>query len=203
MLQKTIKAYIENELANNPDNQPIGIYKEEKDYAEQHKLVPEQVNLAEKEALSRFNNSYIERVDKETEELISVEKPEEILQKKVSFVKTNKKEFLYLESDWFDIIRIDGLALEHDDVFGSYKSLLGLKQKKIFGPIIRELLQEKANGESTKFQLLFNDKDGLWDLNFDCDLVEGFNENISLHAALELIYSFLFKLVNEIEENGQ
>lgn len=203
MLQKTIKAYIENELANNPDNQPIGIYKEEKDYAEQHKLVPEQITLIEKEALSRFNNSYIERVDKETEELISVEKPEEFLQKKVSFVKTNKKEFLYLDSDSFDIIRIDGLALEHDDVFGSYKVLLGLKQKKIFGTIIREWLHEKANGESTKFQLLFNDKDGLWDLNFDCDLVEGFNENISLHAAFELIYSFLFKLVNEIEENGQ
>lgn len=202
MLQKTIKAYIENELSNHPDNQSIGIYKEEKDYAEQNNLVPDQVTLVEKRALSRFDNAYIERVDKETEELISVEKPEEFLKNKVSFVKNNKKEFLYLESDSFSIIRIDGLALEHDDVFGSYKVLLGLKQKKIAGTIIREWLYAKANGESTKFQLLFNDKDGLWDLNFDCDLVEEFNEDLSLHAGFEMIYSFLFKLVNEIEENS-
>ncbi|MFY0758580.1 hypothetical protein AB1K32_06825 [Metabacillus dongyingensis] len=203
MLKKTIKAYIENEMANHPENLSIGIHKAEKEYAEAHSLVPEQVNLEELKALSRFMHSYIERVDKETEELIAVEKPSDFLQEKVSFLKTNQKEFVYLESEWFDIIKIDGLTLEHDDVFGTYKGLLGLKQKKAAGSSIREWLNEKAKGESTKFQLLFNDKDGLWDVNFDCDLIDGFHENLSLNASFELIYEFLFQLVNELDRIGQ
>ncbi|MGG4489125.1 hypothetical protein [Metabacillus idriensis] len=203
MLQKTIKAYIENQINHHPQNQSIGIYKEEKEYAEAHGIVPEQIKLVEEKALSRFKDAYIERVDKETEELISAENPSKFLQEKVNFLKANQKEFVYLESDWFDMIKIDGLTLEHDDVFGTYKGLLGLKQKKAAGSSIRKWFNEKANGETTKFQLLFNDKDGLWDLNFDCDLIDGFHGDMTLNKAFEMIYSFLFELINDLESIEQ
>ncbi|MDR0137545.1 hypothetical protein RFW18_07260 [Metabacillus idriensis] len=203
MLQKTIKAYIENQINHQPQNQSIGIYKQEKEYAEAHGLVPEQIKLVEEKAQSRFKDAYLERVDKETEELISAENPTEFLQEKVNFLKANQKEFVYLESDWFDIIKIDGLTLEHDDVFGTYKGLLGLKQKKAAGSSIRNWFNEKANGETKKFQLLFNDKDGLWDVNFDCDLIEGFHGDLTLNEAFEMIYSFLFELVKDLESTVQ
>lgn len=203
MLQKTIKTYIESQINHHPQNQSIGIYKQEKEYAEAHGLVPEQIKLVEEQAQSRFKDAYIERVDKETEELISAESSTDFLQEKVKFLKTNQKEFVYLESDWFDIIKIDGLTLEHDDVFGTYKGLLGLKQKKAVGSSIRKWFSEKANGETTKFQLLFNDKDGLWDVNFDCDLIEGFHEELTLNTAFEMIYGFLFELVKDLESTEQ
>lgn len=50
------------------------------------------------------------------------------------------------------------------------------------------------------FQALFNDKDGMWDINIDIESMKGFDENLSLHDTFELIYHVLFELVQYIDE---
>ncbi|MFB8734813.1 hypothetical protein ACEQPO_15650 [Bacillus sp. SL00103] len=41
-----------------------------------------------------------------------------------------KKEFIYIESKWFDVVRVDGLAIEWDEVFQTYTVLFGFKRPK-------------------------------------------------------------------------
>ena len=59
----------------NVQGQSLSLYQEEKEYALQKELVPQNLMIEEKEASSRFKDSYIERVDKETDELIAEESP--------------------------------------------------------------------------------------------------------------------------------
>ena len=73
MLQSNIQTYIEKEM--NVQGQSLSLYQEEKEYALQKELVPQNLMIEEKEASSRFKDSYIERVDKETDELIAEESP--------------------------------------------------------------------------------------------------------------------------------
>jgi hypothetical protein len=78
--------------------------------------------------------------------------------------------------------------------------MLGLKQQKKQDKTIRTYLQEALKGEGAKFDLMFSADDGLWDLNFALNHVEGFQENWSINEAYQAIYSFLFKLVQSIEQ---
>ncbi|MDO7487438.1 hypothetical protein Q5O89_19780 [Peribacillus frigoritolerans] len=51
------------------------------------------------------------------------------------------------------------------------------------------------------FSLMFNQGEGLWDVNFALDNIKGFREDMSLEEAFHLIYHFLFILVQTIEED--
>ena len=77
---------------------------------------------------ARFADVYIERVDKESEEMIQTENAS-FLNTPLTYVKTTK-EFIYIESKWFDVVRADGLAIEWDEVFQTYTVLFGLKRPK-------------------------------------------------------------------------
>lgn len=71
----------------------------------------------------------MERSNKESEELIS-EENSAFLSQPIEYLKKNKDEFLYFESQWFELIGVEALSLEVDDVFGTYNAMFGLKFQK-------------------------------------------------------------------------
>ena len=105
-----------------------------------------------------------------------------------------------MESQWFELIGVDAICLEVDDLFGKYEALLGLKLQKKFNNAIRAYLQATLKGEEVKFALLFNAEDGLWNVNISLNDIEGFREDLSIGEAYQLIYYFLFKLIETVEE---
>ena len=197
MLQSNIQTYIEKEM--NVQGQSLSLYQEEKEYALQKELVPQNLMIEEKEASSRFKDSYIERVDKETDELIAEESPLSFLDTPLSYLKEHRSEFLYVESKWFEFIKLDGCSFEVDDVFGTYKVLTGLHMQKKFGSLLKQFFAKELNESPTSVQLLFNDKDGLWDVNIELDAIKEFNEKMSIGEALVLTYRFFFHLVEYVE----
>jgi len=197
MLQSNIQTYIEKEM--NVQGQSLSLYQEEKEYALQKELVPQNLMIEEKEASLRFKDSYIERVEKETDELITEESPLSFLDTPLSYLKEHRSEFLYVESKWFEFIKLDGCSFEVDDVFGTYKVLTGLHMQKKFGSLLKQFFAKELNESPTSVQLLFNDKDGLWDVNIELDAIKEFNEKMSIGEALVLTYRFFFHLVEYVE----
>ncbi|QTL50006.1 MULTISPECIES: hypothetical protein [Priestia] len=197
MLQSNIQTYIEKEM--NVQGQSLSLYQEEKEYALQKELVPQNLIIEEKEASLRFKDSYIERVDKETDELIAEESPLSFLDTPISYLKEHRSEFLYVESKWFEFIKLDGCSFEVDDVFGTYKVLTGLHMQKKFGSVLKQFFAKELNESPTSVQLLFNDKDGLWDVNIELDAIKEFDEKMSIGEALVLTYRFFFHLVEYVE----
>ncbi|MDI3090643.1 hypothetical protein [Priestia megaterium] len=197
MLQSNIQTYIEKEM--NVQGQSLSLYQEEKEYALQKELVPQNLMIEEKEASLRFKDSYIERVDKETDELIAEESPLSFLDTPISYLKEHRSEFLYVESKWFEFIKLDGCSFEVDDVFGTYKVLTGLHMQKKFGSLLKQFFAKELNESPTSVQLLFNDKDGLWDVNIELDAIKEFNEKMSIGEVLVLTYRFFFHLVEYVE----
>ncbi|MCU7712334.1 hypothetical protein OK414_02235 [Priestia sp. JV24] len=197
MLQSNIQTYIEKEM--NVQGQSLSLYQEEKEYALQKKLVPQNLMIEEKEESLRFKDSYIERVDKETDELIAEEFPLSFLDTPISYLKEHRSEFLYVESKWFEFIKLEGCSFEVDDVFGTYKVLTGLHMQKKFGSLLKQFFAKEFNESPTSVQLLFNDKDGLWDVNIELDAIKEFNEKMSIGEVLVLTYRFFFHLVEYVE----
>ncbi|MGW5891174.1 hypothetical protein [Priestia megaterium] len=197
MLQSNIQTYIEKEM--NVQGQSLSLYQEEKEYALQKELVPQNLMIEEKEASSRFKDSYIERVDKETDELIAEESPLSFLDTPLSYLEEHRSEFLYVESKWFEFIKLDGCSFEVDDVFGTYKVLTGLHMQKKFSSVLKQFFAKELNDGPTSAQLLFNDKDGLWDVNIELDAIKEFDEKMSIGEALVLTYRFFFHLVEYVE----
>ena len=146
-----------------------------------------------------FSNAYIERCSKETETMISNESSS-FLNQPITYLKEHKNEFIYVESTLFDDIGVEGISLEADDVFGTYDVMLGLKLKKKFEKELREHLNSSLDGEQAKFDLMFSQDDGLWDLNFALNYVVGYREDISISDAFQLIHQFLFHLVEAVKK---
>ncbi|MES1040122.1 branched-chain amino acid aminotransferase [Peribacillus simplex] len=196
MLKKQMESYISKSVIENK----VELFKEEKDYVEKHKLIADDIILAEKENESRFTDAYMERSNKESEELIS-EESSAFLSQPIEYLKNNKDEFLYFESQWFDLIGVEALSLEVDDVFGTYNAMFGLKFQKRMGEVLKTYLTKELQAEIGSFSLMFNQGDGLWDVNVALDNVKGFREDMTLEEAFNLIYHFLFILVQTIEED--
>jgi hypothetical protein len=197
MLQKQLEQYIAELLQNDPEK--IELHKAEKEYAEKHQLLPAGVEVVLQDAASRFSDAYLERCEKETVALIIVETPK-FLEEKISHLKTRMNEFLYVESKTFDLVGVDAVSLEVDDVFGTYTAMFGLKMKKKYESAIKEYLDANLSGEAGKFSVAFSGKDGLFDMNFALNYATGFNEEMTLLEAYDLIYSFVFSMVAEIED---
>ncbi|MEH7308750.1 branched-chain amino acid aminotransferase [Neobacillus drentensis] len=195
MLKDQIKQYI-TEQQNSP-NGNITIFKEEKEYVEKNQLA-DQIQFLEKDEKARFADAYIERCDKESENMIKNESSS-FLNEPLDFLKKHKSEFIYVESNWFDIISVEAVSLEADDVFGTYDVMLGLKLQKKFEKTLKENLNFLLHGDEAKFDLMFSLEDGLWNLNFALNYVDGFKEEITIGEAFKLIYRFLFQLVEAVE----
>ena len=148
---------------------------------------------------SRFSDAILERCEKDTVALIIVE-TSKFLDEKINHLKTHIEEFLYVESNSFDLVGVDAISLEVDDVFKTYTAMFGLKMKKKYESAIKEYLDANLTGEAGKYSVVFSGKDGLFDLNFALDYATGFNEDMTLLEAYDLIYSFVFSMVAEIED---
>jgi hypothetical protein len=196
MLKDQIKQYI-TEQQNSHSGNSITIFKEEKDYVEKNQLAGN-LQFSEQDASVRFADAYIERCDKETENMLKNESSS-FLSQKLDYLKKHKNEFIYLESNWFDLIGVEAVSVEADDVFGTYDVMLGLKLQKKFEKTLKENLNSQLHGDEAKFDLMFSLEDGLWNLNFPLNYVEGFHEEITIGEAFQLIYRFLFQLVEAAE----
>jgi hypothetical protein len=195
MLKDQIKQYITEQ--QNSSNGSITVFKEEKEYVEKNEL-GENIQFFVKEASTRFADAYIERCDKETENTLKNESSS-FLNEPLNYLKQHKNEFIYLESNWFDLIGVEAVSLEADDVFGTYDVMLGLKLQKKFEKVLKENLNSQLHGDEAKFDLMFSLEDGLWNLNFALNYVEEFHEEITIGEAFQLIYRFLFQLVEAVE----
>jgi hypothetical protein len=149
--------------------------------------------------LNDFSDGYIERCDKETEEVLG-EETAKFLEESITYLKTHKNEFIYLESSLFEALGVDAVSLEMDDVFGNYDVMLGIKLQKKYESSIKEYLHNTLSGDGEKFDLMFNQGDGLWDLNFSLNNAEGYKEGMSFAEAYGLIYTFLDKMATEVKK---
>ena len=196
MLKEKIQKYISENVSQSA-TEGVVLFREELEYVEQNQLAGES-HFVEKDANTRFADAYIERCDKETENMLKNESSS-FLTQPLDYLKMHKNEFIYLESNWFDLIGVEAVSLEADDVFGTYDVMLGLKLQKKFEKALKENLNNQLHGDEAKFDLMFSLEDGLWNLNFALNYVEGFNEEISIGEAFQLIYRFLFQLVEAVE----
>lgn len=202
-MNQFITTIIEKQQALQQSNIELELYKEEKDYIEKNELFFEESKLfiIEKEPMHRFAVAYIERSNKETEEVIAIENGA-FLNQSVHYLKEQKNEFIYLESRWFDLIGVDAISLEVDDVFGTYDVMLGLKLQKKYEKSIKNYLNDLFDKKQQSFDLMFNQNDGMWDLNFTLNFIQKFDENMTLGEAYCNIYRLLFNLAETIEETS-
>lgn len=103
----------------------LALFDVERAYAEKHALLHE--GAMEDRTSLHFN--VIERCDKLNEELLA-EETESFLAIPVQYLKEHSHEFMYVESDRFEVIRVDSFALEFDEAFGVYSALFGLRLQK-------------------------------------------------------------------------
>ena len=195
MLQKRVQQYIDEMKGSDI---PVHLFKQERDYVLNQGLLDAD-EVAAPKADSRFRDAYIERCDKETEELIG-EESDDFLNQHMTYLKEHKNEFIYLESKWFALIGVDAVSVEVDDVFGTYDAMLGLKLQKKYRSQIESYLDGSLEGESS-YDLLFNGEDGLWDLNFTLNDHRDFDESQTMLTVYELIYDFLFNLLQSVDES--
>lgn len=189
-----LKKQFEHYITTYTNGQSIPLFEIEQSYAEKHQLLPTGMTIVKKELPFHL----IERCDKETEDVIRAEEPG-FLQASISYLKEHPKEFLYVESGAFDLIRVDAIAVEFDEVFETNIALLGLRLPKKFGAAIQSYMDAQLHGHDAKFNIIFSGEDGLWEVNFALDAMEGFTEDLSLENVYELIYHFVFKLVEAME----
>ncbi|WP_258000468.1 branched-chain amino acid aminotransferase [Bacillus sp. Marseille-P3661] len=198
MLKETINQYLQDQIKNN--SKVIKLFRDEKEYAEQYRLLPDGVTVEEIEPLSRFDEAYIERGNKLTDDVIAKE-TNAFLKLPIDYFKKHINEFMFVESKWLEFVRVDAISFEIDDVFGTYDVMLGLRFPKKLGTTIKDQLRNQLQSNGATFDLMFNNEDGLWDLNFSLEHVDGFKEELTIGQAYVIIYSFLFTLVKNIEEN--
>ncbi|MBB6445239.1 branched-chain amino acid aminotransferase [Bacillus benzoevorans] len=202
MLLKNVTNYIEKLLAEREqmnEVQELALFEEEKAYVEKHHIRhEEQKNLIVKDSMTRFQGAYIERCDKESDEIIA-EESDPFLEKPISYFKTHKEEFMYMESPWFDLIGADAVSFEADSVFGTYDVMLGLKLPKKTENAIKTYLTNNLHKEEASYDLMFNSSDGLWDFNFSLNSLNEYHEEWTINEAYCAIYHFLFQLVATVE----
>jgi hypothetical protein len=197
VLKNRIQKYIEQKTKQNKSS--IELFRDEKDYALKQGIIDgEEIMINELAPEIRFIDAYIERGDKETEEFLSEEKGD-FLKQPISYFKSHQNEFMYLETDWWDLVGVDAVSFEQDNVFGNYDVMLGLKLQKKYDSAIREFLTENLKGDESVFDLMFDGNEGVWSLNFPLNSLEDFHEELHLDEAFSLIYSFLFKLAESVE----
>ncbi|MEQ6389355.1 hypothetical protein RZN22_08495 [Bacillaceae bacterium S4-13-58] len=188
-----LKERIEEE-GNRKGTQTILVFPEELQILNESNNFPRDIVLEEDLPSDRFLDSYMERVDKETENLIEVENPNKLLHEPVAILKKKKNEFLYIESKWFDVVKIDGLSMEYDIVFSRYFALFGLRVPKKAKDKLKSFFSESLHGDETSYRLMFNDQDGVWDVNFSFERLDGFHDEITVGEAIGMIYRFLLQL---------
>lgn len=174
------------------------LFIEELNYAKKQEIIDEkEVNVLDTK--KRFFDSYIERGDKETENFLGTESASEFFEQPITYFKQHINEFVYVESVWFDQLNVESLSFEVDDLFRTYDCLIGLKQPKKKEKEIKAYFMSIFTSDEARLSPMFNQKDGLWEINFTLDYIEGFSEDMKIGEAFSLIYKVLFDLIIELE----
>ncbi len=194
MIKKNMMKYIENDGKNGK----ISVLPIERAYLLENGLADEE-NIVIGNISDRLGQTYMELANKESDEVIKQGMPASFLEEKISLLRLNLEEYLYVESDLFNIIQVDGLTLEVDSVFRKYDALFGFRAPKKQEQLIRAYFVEQL-GEEATYSLMFNGQDGLWDVNFPIENVDGFTEDLTVAETLELFYQFMFELGKKLEE---
>lgn len=181
------------------EQQPIELYEEQLAFLERQNAIENKDNIIIKDPKERFQDALMERCEKETVELIVVEAPI-FFNEKIEHFKVRSNEFLYVEANQLSLLGVDGLSLEVDDVFGTHTALFGLQLKKLYRQAIIDFLDANLKDEVGKYSIEFSGQDGLWNINFALNYVDGFKEDMTIGEAYELMYQTIFKLVSSIEE---
>ncbi|MBM4761909.1 branched-chain amino acid aminotransferase [Bacillus sp. B15-48] len=199
MLKARMKTFIENHIENVEGKKIVKVFQQEKEYIDKYQLLQEGITIVENEDTSRFINAYIERGNKETEEFLG-EETKEFLQKPIAYFKKEKNEFMYMELEWFELVGVDAVSFEVDDAFGTYNVMFGLKLQKKFLEKIKYFIKNKFIHEDAKFELLFDGNEGIWNINFSLNDLEGFSEEMTIEEAFKGIYQFLFELAETADQ---
>ncbi len=191
-----IKKTLEKKITEATDI--IFLTTQEKKFAEEQGLLTSDVNLTVFETGIISKNSVIERLDKETEELLAKEN-EEFLQNSLNHFMQRMNEFMYVESNSFSILQTDSITLEFDEVFEVYTALFGLSVQKKHGDAIRKFLDEHYHSDKMKYSMMFSSGEGLWEINLPLNYIDGFDENFTILEAYQFLYNLLFHLVASLE----
>lgn len=192
-----IKKFIADSIQQTGDKKTIELYPEEKEFAVRNNLIEEGIEMVEKNPSERFNSAYIERSDKETEEFLG-EENSAFLDQPITYFKSHKNEFMYMEDPSFEMVSVDAVSFEVDDIFGTYNVLLGLKLQKKYTEAIKSFFANEMNNEDARVDLMFDANEGIWNVNFALNNLAEFNEEMTIREAYNLTYRFLFKLVESI-----
>lgn len=148
-----------------------------------------------------FKDAYIERSHKETDEVIATE-TSAFLDEKISFLKEKNHivEYIYIEMDAFTELKVEGVCIELDDIFRTYNVMIGLPVQKKHEDKIKSYFNDILHSDELKFAAMFNQNDGLWDINFTLNYVEAFDENMTVKEVLAVIYNVINNLIQLINE---
>ncbi|MFJ8066984.1 hypothetical protein ACIQYS_20630 [Psychrobacillus sp. NPDC096426] len=139
-----------------------------------------------------------ERYDKETEELIAKDSME-FLNTPLSHFKEKKNEYVFLQSENLNALKVDGLVLEYDEVFEVYTAMFGLAVQKKFASKIETYLNEHYNKEKMNYSMMFSGDEGLWEINLPLDYIHQFSEIFTIEDAFQFLLAFIATLVQAIE----
>ena len=167
----------------------------EKAYAKKHAILSDE-DIIETTTLPV---DVLERCDKETEELLT-EETASFLAMPIHYLKEHPNEFLYVASERLDVIRVDSLALEYDQMFDVYSVLFGLRLQKKQSEFLHTYLKAHLQHEKMTYSVIFEEKDGLWDVNIALDALDEFSEEATFEEVLVRLYRLIFALLEELEE---
>lgn len=171
----------------------------EKEYVEKNQLDLGDKTIELISKADQFKDAAIERFNKETDEQVSKETIN-FLQTSLTHFEKNKDEYVFVESPSFNVIGVDGIAIEFDEVFEVYTAMFGLTLQKKYGPEMKAFLNEHYESAKMNYSVMFSGEDGLWEVNLPLNFLKGFDENASLEDILHFLYTFIFKLVESTEK---
>lgn len=139
-----------------------------------------------------------EKYDKETDELISTDTGE-LFEAPLAYLKEKKNEYVYINSESLEPMKVDGVALEYDEVFEVYTAMFGFAVQKKFGQSIKTYLNEHFHSEKMNYSLVFSGDEGLWEINLPLDYIHSFDKNFSIEETYHFLLEFIRSLAATIE----
>lgn len=196
MLKQQIERYIH--LALGAGEQTVALHDEMKDFAEKHRLIPDNVTVIAKNEAARFSDAYVERCEKRTSALILVEIPL-FLTEPITHLQKHSQEFIHVESESFRLLGINAVSLEFDEQTETYVVKLSFKAKPEDDLPLRTYLEEGLAGIEPNYDISFLEEGNLWYVQFPLNGLARFDEDMTLLKAYEDIYHFFYAFIETLE----
>lgn len=139
----------------------------------------------------------LERLNKETEELIAVADAD-FLQQPLSYFSQNQSEYVYVESPAFEALKMDAVVLEFDEAFEVPMALFGLRYKKSVSQKLKEFLKSNL-AQGLVSGAMFAGDEGIWEINISINAMNDYEENQTIEQTLQKLEAFVAQLVQAIE----